>query len=812
MKILNFKSNLISLLIIFFAFNLFAANESEPNKKQKWPLKISSAEGNLTIYHPQLDLLEENKISIRSAVSVKLSEETEPVFGAVWLSSNVLTDRETKMAVLKDIKIEKLKFPDDVKDNLKKLTSVVEQTLPKENLEISLDKINKMLELVKKEKSVSKKYIMKPPKIIFSTSPAVIISIDGTPKLKPVEGKKLMRVINSASTILLDTETKKYYLGSGENWVSTTDILGDWSPVTEIPDVIKSFDVVEKETAEEMAANGTILPKVIVTTEATELIATKGEPEFCPIRGTDLLYIENTDSDVFMEIDSQKIFVLLSGRWFASDSNKGPWENVASNKLPEDFAKIPPGSAKGEVLTQISGTEEANDAVLDSYIPQTAAINRDETNLVVAFDGEPEFENIEGTEMEYAVNSQEQIIYVDDKYYCCKNGIWYVTEQILTTAANTVDGVLQTAENITETALNLTLGTIWAVCSVVPPVIYTIPPSCPVYPVTYCKIYDYTPEEVYVGYTPGYVGSYRYDGCMVYGTGYNYDPWYGNYYWSRQGTFGFSVGYSCLGGWGIGIGYGGIYGGIAYGWGCGGWYGRGYCNRGGYGNYYGYYGNCNNYDYYGNYGNYYSKNNKRYKHEQNFYNNRGSRNGGRDIDQRYKNISKTREKNLRNSRNKTPALRDRNIASSTRRRDQNISSTRNSVRKPQSANRNNIITDRKRNNLNRSIQNPRILTAQTKTRRSAVASSRSFQQTRIPTRSVPNRAINTTPAQFTRSSISRPTHSFSTRPSIGRSGGSSRSFGGGRSGGGSRSFGGGRSGSGSRSFGSGRSVSRGRRR
>jgi len=832
MKTSNFKSNLVSVLIIVFALNSFAAGDSKSNEKPKWPLKISSNEGNLTIYHPQLDLLEKNTISIRSAVSVKLSGENDPVFGAIWLTSKVSTDRETKMAVLKDIKIERIKFPDDVKDKLKSLTSIVEQKLPKENLEISLDKINTMLELVKKEKAVSKKYIMKPPKIIFSTSPAVMVLIDGTPKLKPVEGKKLMQVINSAHTILLDTETKKYYLGSGENWVSSSDILGDWTPAPEIPDVIKSFDVGKKETAEEMAANGTVLPKVIVTTEATELIVIKGDPEFCPIRGTDLLYIENTEVDVFMEIDSQKIFVLLSGRWFASDSNKGPWENVASNKLPEDFAKIPPGSAKGEVLTQISGTEEANDAVLDSYIPQTAAINRDETNLVVAFDGEPEFENIEGTEMEYAVNSQEQIIYVDDKYYCCKNGIWYVTDKILTTAANAVDGVLQTAENITETALNLTLGTIWAVCSVVPPVIYTIPPSCPIYPVTYCKVYDYSPEEVYVGYTPGYVGSYRYDGCMVYGTGYNYDSWYGNYYWPRQGTFGFSVGYSSLNGWGIGLGYGGIYGGIGYGWGCGGWYGSGYYGGDGCGNYYGYYGygNCDNYgNYYGNYGgynnyrggNYYANNKRNYKHEQNIYNNRSSRNGSRNIDQRRRGISNTRERNLSNSRSRTPANRDRNITSSARRRDQYTPSTRDSVRKTERTNRSNIITERNRNNfnrlqahnpnlrdnLNRSTQNPRNLNAQIKTRQPAIKTSRNFQQTRIPTRPAATRSINTRTAPA-RSSISRPTRSFSTssRPSIGRSAGSSRSFSGGRSAGSSRSFGGGRSASG------GRSVSGGRRR
>ena len=41
----------------------------------------------------------------------------------------------------------------------------------------------------------------------------------------------------------------------------------------------------------------------------------------------------------------------------------------------------------------------------------------------------------------------------------------------------------------------------------VPAVIYTIPPSSPIYYVTYVRIYEATPQVVYVGYTPGYLGT-----------------------------------------------------------------------------------------------------------------------------------------------------------------------------------------------------------------------------------------------------------------------------------------------------------------
>ena len=624
MKILKFQSILVSLLIIVLSINSFAADEAIGNGEHRWPKEINNAGGNLTVYQPQLESMEKNSVSARAAVSVKLPGEKEPVFGAIWITSRLSTDRGTRMATLEDIKVERIKFPDEYKDKSKSLASVIEQGLLKKDIKISLDRLNAMLEFAKKEEEASRDFIMKPPEIIFSTNPAVLVSIDGEPKLQPVEGKKLMRVINAAYTILLDTETKKYYLGSGENWVSASDILGDWTPTTEIPDDVKNFDDGEKESAENMVTSGGVLPKVIVTTKAAELIVIEGAPEFVPIRGTELLYIDNTEADIFMEIGSQKIYLLLSGRWYSASKKKGPWKYVPSDKLPAGFAKISPGSSKGQVLTQISGTEEAQDAILDSYIPQTAEISRDDTNLVVAFDGEPEFEDIEGTEMEYAVNSEDQVVYVDNKYYCCKNGIWYVADKLVTTAEKTtenvaevaggaVEGVLKSAGNITRAALNLTLGTAWRICSLVPPVIYTIPPSCPVYPVTYCRVYGYTPEVVYVGYTPGYIGSYRYGGCVVYGTGYRYTPWLGRYYWPRPCTFGLSVRYYGVAGWHVGVGYGAVYGGLAVArtagavaWHRNRGYGSGYYGRGG-----------NN--------NLYVNNSRTYKNERNINNRPGDR-------------------------------------------------------------------------------------------------------------------------------------------------------------------------------------------
>jgi len=71
-------------------------------------------------------------------------------------------------------------------------------------------------------------------------------------------------------------------------------------------------------------------------------------------------------------------------------------------------------------------------------------------------------------------------------------------------------------------------------------VIYSIPRSSPLYYVTYVRVYDATPEVVYVGYTPGYVGSYvSSDNVVVYGTGWPYRPWIGSVWYGAPVTWGF---------------------------------------------------------------------------------------------------------------------------------------------------------------------------------------------------------------------------------------------------------------------------------
>ena len=242
-----------------------------------------------------------------------------------------------------------------------------------------------------------------------------------------------------------------------------------------------------------------------------------------------------------MELGSQRHFVLLSGRWFAGEGLDGPWSFVAADALPESFASIPADSDVGHLRVWVAGTEEAQEAVYDAAIPQTAAVPRDQT-IEVTYDGAPQFAPVEGTSLYYATNTPEQVLRDRGRYFCVKDGVWYESASAYGP---------------------------WQVATEVPDEIREIPASSPMHNTKYVYIYESTPEVVYVGYYPGYTHSYVHHGVVVYGTGWYYRPWWGAVYYPRPVTYGFHVRWNPWWGWSFGFSY--STGRFTFGIGFGGW-------------------------------------------------------------------------------------------------------------------------------------------------------------------------------------------------------------------------------------------------
>ena len=313
-----------------------------------------------------------------------------------------------------------------------------------------------------------------------------------------------------------------------KRWYRALSINGSWSVVNQLPSRLDKIDQAVRANDTSKFDGNNAVANIIVSTEPAELIQSDGEANFTPIQGTNLLYMSNSANDIFMDVNSQLYYVLISGRWYKAPALNSSWIYISADKLPGDFAKIPEGSPKDVVLPNVAGTDAANESVMEAQVPQTAKVDRKNARATVVYDGDPTFEQIEGTHLKYAVNTSGTVLNLGRKYYYIENGVWFES--------------------------NYATGP-WIVATTRPAEVENIPPSYPVYNAKYVYIYDATPDYVYMGYTPGYLGNYIYGPTIVYGTGYYYKPWRGRYYYPRAMTWGFNMRYNPWTGWNFGLDY-----------------------------------------------------------------------------------------------------------------------------------------------------------------------------------------------------------------------------------------------------------------
>jgi hypothetical protein len=551
--------HLLNLFILASGLLLFSFS-AKAQDDDTWPKTITAEDGSIIkLYEPTPESFSGNILKSRSAISLQQGD-ADPIFGTVWAVETVETDRDNRVLNVISAKIPNLKFATaQDASTTSYLKTTLETDIPQLNISLPLDAIESTLNTNVEEKKLSKGLKNDAPQIIFSTQPAILVLIDGAPKLQKNDNWGVDAVVNTPFTIIKNTNGT-FYLYGGKNWYKGGSATGPFEYTEKIPtnlnkiqqDVDNANNADPGFTSDSAAAQPTGPSTIIVRTDQAELIQTNGQPNLVPIDGTNLSYVSNTQNDLFYNSSDNQYYVLLSGRWYKSPNLQGGWQYTEATSLPDDFARIPEGSPKDNVLASVAGTDAAREAVMDAQIPQTAKVDRQNATAEVSYDGNPEFQDIQGTDMQYAVNTQSSVIEYRGTYYCVDNGVWFESGSA---------------------------GGPWSVCTERPDEVDIIPPSCPVYNTKYVYIYDVEPDYVYMGYTPGYLNTYIYDGCVVYGTGYYYTPWWGSYYFPRPCTWGFGVQYNPWFGWSLGYNYGNYWfnGGGYYGGGGGRW--RGY--RGG---------------------------------------------------------------------------------------------------------------------------------------------------------------------------------------------------------------------------------------
>src|SRR5881227_84091 len=496
------------------AFEIAAAQStagSGQSGNSSWPREKYSNGTRLIIYQPQVDDWKDfQQLTWRMAVSLTPKSGKE-VLGVVEMKGNTDIDNIAKVAIITNPQVTGTYFPSLDKAAAEKMEQLFKTFVPS-TFSVSLHSL--IASTPKKEAPAGAQLNNDPPKIFVGYRPSILLSVNGEPVLSDVPNTNLKFVINTQWPLFFDTGASTYYLAVGQQWLTSNSLGGQWSATKKLPPDMskvpqdKQWSALKKFIPPS-AKSGGVTPDVFYSDKPAEVILFDGQPVYAQIPDTQLEYATNTNSVVFVFTPTQQFYYLTAGRWFSAMDLQGPWA-YATPDLPADFAKIPLNSPASAILATVPGTDEAKDAVLLAQVPTTITVKPAEAQakVKVEYGGDPKFEPIKGTSMSYATNTQDKVIKVGDVYYLCLQGVWFMSPN--------PQGPWTTAKSV-------------------PQEIYTIPPSSPVYNVTYVTQSTNPDGTVQASYTAGYLGAFVLGAAtgaiIANGSGYWWAPYtYGGYY------------------------------------------------------------------------------------------------------------------------------------------------------------------------------------------------------------------------------------------------------------------------------------------
>jgi hypothetical protein len=528
------RSWLFALLLLCVASTL--ASSQDPG----WPRQITKPGGKVVLYQPQVDDWKNyQQVDARMAFTITPTGGQSHV-GVITVQMTSAVNMDDHTVFLSDPRITSVSFPSLDATTSAQMEQLMRSFLnPSATMTISLERLAAS---VKKSSTPPVAQVKNdPPEIFISLRPAILLQVNGTAATAPIANSNLQFIVNANWPLFLDPATSTYYLFTGKGWATANNLQGTWTATGQLPKemskVPQNANFTDlKAFIPPPAGSAAASPVVHYSSTPAELVVFKGPPQWTAIPGTQLSYGTNTDSPVFKFEPTGAFYYLTSGRWFTSTTPlRGPW-TFATYSLPPDFAKIPPASPAGRVLASVPGTPEAEDAVLIAQIPTTVTVNAAQAakEVQVSYAGEPQFVPITGTTMLYATNTPNKVIQLGSQYYLCYQALWFVSSS--------------------------PTGP-WVVAQTVPQAIYTIPPSSPVYNVTYVT-QVYSDGNVQASYTAGYMGAFimgaTVGAIVCSGTGYYYPPYiYHGYYYPYAATYGYHTYNPYTGAYG--------YGGAAYG-------------------------------------------------------------------------------------------------------------------------------------------------------------------------------------------------------------------------------------------------------
>jgi len=181
-------------------------------------------------------------------------------------------------------------------------------------------------------------------------------------------------------------------------------------------------------------------PTVIVTTEPAILVLIDGPPHFTDVSGTKLQRVINTPALVVLEPEKHKYYLSVMDGWMEAAELEGPWSYA--KKVPGDLEKVQKSlQQRQQVDTLETGKQQSLKNVAKYGKIPAIHVNFGPAELL-EIDGQPQFEPITGTGLEYVKNTTAEVFRdtTNLDYYVLLSGRWFKSRSLENGPWSYVDG------------------------------------------------------------------------------------------------------------------------------------------------------------------------------------------------------------------------------------------------------------------------------------------------------------------------------------------------------------------------------------
>ena len=302
-----------------------------------WPRALSVAGADVLVYQPQINSWNGNQIDFRAALAIKPAGAANETYGVVFATARTQVDKVARRVTFDNLQITRRDFP-TLANNGAAYAAELQKRLAGGLRTISLDRLEASL-AASGIKPSPVGVDNTPPRVIVSTTPAILVPVDGAPVLKPVaDHPRLQRVINTRALIVKDGFRDGYYLHVYDGWLVADTLDGPWAQAFLGPFSGGELD----DAAAQLGKTGAVdlldggpnanpkpsladgVPTIYAVTAPAELVVFKGQPDFVPIAGTQLLWATNTTNDALIDTTTNDYYLLLAGRCSARRDGRAP--------------------------------------------------------------------------------------------------------------------------------------------------------------------------------------------------------------------------------------------------------------------------------------------------------------------------------------------------------------------------------------------------------------------------------------------------------------------------------------------------------